>query len=205
MNKKPDWLSIARTLQSIGQTGLNFTKNKYDIERYQQLLNISSEIIENLTHLDRNNIIMDFKNQKGYATPKIDIRGAIIKNNKILLVQEIEDKLWSLPGGWADIGESPSEAIKREILEETGLNVSVENIIGIYDANTDGRDLSLYHAYKIVFLCESITGELKTSNETIAVEYFERDKIPELSESRTHSRHLNDIFKYLENEKTKFD
>ena len=123
MNKKLDWLSIARTLQSIGQTGLTFTENVYDIERYQQLLDISSEIIANSSHLNRNKIILDFKNQKGYATPKIDIRGAIVENNKILLVQEIPDKLWCLPGGWAEIGESPSEAIKREILEETGLIV----------------------------------------------------------------------------------
>ena len=205
MNKKLDWLNIARTLQSIGQTGLTFTEDWHDIERYQELLNISSEIIANISDLDRNKIVLDFKNQKGYATPKIDIRGAILKDNKILLVQEMEDKLWCLPGGWADIGESPSEAIKREILEETGLKVSVENIIGIYDANKDGRDLSLYHAYKIVFLCESISGELKTSNETIAVDYFEQNNIPELSTSRTHSRHLDDIYKYLNNKITMFD
>lgn len=205
MNKKLDWLSIARTLQSIGQSGLTFTENVYDIERYQQLLDISSEIIANLSHLNRNKIILDFKNQKGYATPKIDIRGAIVENNKILLVQEIEDKLWCLPGGWAEIGESPSEAIKREILEETGLIVSVENIIGIYDANKDGRYLSLYHAYKIIFFCERISGELKTSIETIGVDYFEQKKIPNLSVRRTHSRHLNDIFEYLDNRMTKFD
>ena len=100
MARKTDWLDIARTLQSIGQTGLNFTKDEYDIDRYQQLLDISSEIIANRSDLDKSNIISDFKGQKGYATPKIDIRGAIIKNNKILLVQESDDKLWSLPGGW---------------------------------------------------------------------------------------------------------
>ena len=203
--EKTDWLSIARTLQSIGQTGLTFSENPHDIERYKQLLDVSSGIIADFSGLERNDIIADFKNQKGYATPKIDIRGAIIKDNKILLVQESEDKLWCLPGGWADVGESPSEAVGREILEETGLIVSVDKIIGIYDANRDGRDLSLYHAYKIVFLCESIAGEIKTSNETLAVEYFDQNNLPGLSESRTHSRHLKDIFKFLENYVTRFD
>jgi ADP-ribose pyrophosphatase YjhB (NUDIX family) len=205
MNVKPDWLNIARTLQSIGQTGLAFTRDHHDIMRYQKLIEISSEIVASISNLDRNDIMVDFKGQKGYATPKVDIRGAIIKNNRILLVQENEDKLWCLPGGWADIGESPSEAVKREIFEETGLMVSVQNVVGIYDANKDGRDLSYYHAYKIVFLCEYLKGKIKTSDETIAIKYFERNELPALSESRTHSRHLNDVFEYLKNELTVFD
>jgi ADP-ribose pyrophosphatase YjhB (NUDIX family) len=205
MARKTDWLNIARTLQSMAQTGLNFTKDEYDIDRYQQLLDISSEIIANQSDLDKSNIISDFKGQKGYATPKIDIRGAIIKDNKILLVQESDDKLWNLPGGWADVGESPSEAVIREIFEETGLKVSIKSIVGVYDANKDGRDLSLYHAYKIIFLCEYISGELKTSKETISVEYFEQNKTPELSESRTHSRHLQDIYSYLKDGQPQFD
>lgn len=204
---KTDWLDIARSLQSIAQSGLTYTKNQYDVERYNQLLEIAATIVGNSSTLSVDQAKADFSNQQGYLTPKIDIRGAVLNNNKILLVKEAQDGRWCLPDGWADVGESPSEAIAREVFEESGLKVVVKSVIGVYDANKDGRELSLYHVYKIVFLCEKIDGKLTPSMEITAVDFFEKDALPELSSSRTNISHLNDVFEFVENTNTpvKFD
>ena len=135
----------------------------------------------------------------GYATPKVDIRAAIIENEKILLVQEKMDKNWAMPGGWADVGESPTTAIFRETKEESGLEIVPNKIIGVYDANRYGRPLELFHAYKIVFLCKKIGGDLKTIAETIAVDYFKFEDLPELSTARTNKKHLEDVLAHVNN------
>ncbi len=195
----PKWLEWAREIQQICQTGLAFSESEYDTQRYTRLTEIAAEITASHSDISKKELTENFLAHPGYATPKVDIRAAIIKDNKILLVQEKTDNKWAMPGGWADVGESPATAIIRETKEESGLNVVPNKIIGVYDGNRDGRHLELFHAYKIVFLCEKISGTLKTSVETIAVNYFNFEDLPKLSTARTNKKHINDILAHLNN------
>jgi len=193
----PRWLAWAREIQALSQSGLTFSANEFDNERYRRLMEIAAEIIAGHTALLKEALLEDFLSQRGYATPKVDVRGAIIRDGKILLVQEWSDQRWCLPGGWADVGEPPSEMIFREVREESGFDVAPRKVIGVYDANRTGRPLELYYAYKIVFLCEIIGGQARPSNETLAVDFFDFNQLPPLSSNRTNERHLAEISAHL--------
>ncbi len=117
------WLKWAKRIQALSQAGLTFSKDKYDIERYEELRVISTEIMQEYTGLEMTKIIDLFANEKGYQTPKIDARGVVFKKNKILMVREKIDNKWSLPGGFCEVEMSPSENIVKEIKEESGYDV----------------------------------------------------------------------------------
>ncbi len=195
----PQWLEWARELQALAQTGLAFSQEGYDTLRYRRLLEIASEIVESHTDLSKERVLENFLVQQGYATAKIDVRGAIIRNGKVLLVQERSDQKWCMPGGWADVGDIPSEMVAREVLEESGFEVAVKKVIGVFDANRSGRPLEFYHAYKIVFLCQIQGGEARPSDETAAVDFFSFEDLPQLSVNRTNERHLREVLAHLNN------
>ena len=203
----PQWLTWAREIQALSQTGLMYSKDDYDTQRYNRYAEIAAEISERSSNLQKDFLIKNFLRQPGYATPKVDVRGAVIKDNQILLVQERADERWCMPGGWADVGEGPSEMVIREGWEESGFKVPTKKIIGIYDANRNGRPIEFYHAYKIIFLCEITGGKARPSEETLAVDFFRFDDLPPLSSSRTNERHLNDVLHHLKNSNypTQFD
>jgi ADP-ribose pyrophosphatase YjhB (NUDIX family) len=106
-----------------------------------------------------------------------------------------------MPGGWADVGDVPSEMVAREVREESGFEVKPCKVIGVYDANRGGRPLELYHAYKIVFLCEIVGGEARASDETLDVDFFRFDDLPPLSAERTHERHLAEVLAHLQDDR----
>ncbi len=187
------WLTWARELQALGQTGLNFSLSDYDTERYQRLLHIAAEIIAHHSTLQESDALLSFQSQQGYATPKIDVRSAVIHDDKILLVRERSDGRWSLPGGWADVGNRPSQVAVRETKEESGYDVAVDRLVGVYDANRSGRPMELYHAFKLVFLSHLTGGSAKPSIETSEVNFFNWSSLPPLSSNRTNERHLVDI------------
>ena len=198
MGDFPKWLDLAREIQALGQTGLTYTKNEYDIQRYVRLLEISAEIIATYTDLEKEPVLQNFFSQPGYATPKIDVRGAVIRNGKILLVQERMDGKWAMPGGWADVGDLPSAMVEREVWEESGFKVKAQKVLAVYDANRISP-MELYHAYKIIFLCTILMGEPTPSNETLAVDFFELGDLPPLSTARTNERMLKEVFAHAEN------
>jgi ADP-ribose pyrophosphatase YjhB (NUDIX family) len=193
----PQWLVWAREIQAIGQTGLTYSTDVFDRERYQRLLHLASDIVAQQANLEQTLVVENFQIQPGYATPKVDVRGAIVQNDKILLVQERTDERWCLPGGWADVGDLPSEMVAREVWEESGFRVRPHKLVGVYDANRNGAPLEFYHAYKIVFLCDIIGGEARFGSETLAVDFFRFDALPPLSLRRTTTRHLHDIQAHL--------
>ena len=193
-NDFPQWLNWAREIQAISQTGLHFTENDYQKQRFQRLSEISAEILGSYTNLDSADLLEIFDDQIGYATPRVDVRGAAFQDGSLLLVRERIDGGWTMPGGWADIGDIPSAAVEREVLEEAGFVVEARKVIGVYDANRTGP-LEIFHAFKIVFLCEIISGEPRPSFETSEVAFFSRDEIPPvLSGERTRHRHIHDAF-----------
>ena len=196
-NDVPNWLRWAREIQAISQIGLHFSKNHHDQTNFSRLMQIAAEMTEVHSNLNQAAAQTMFQEQVGYATVKVDVRGAIVQKGKILLVQERQDGNWCMPGGWADVGETPSDMVAREVWEESGFEVIPERVVGVYDANRGGSPLAFFHAYKIVFMCRIVGGLARPSLETSAVEFFDFDHLPELSDPRTTQRHLDDIAAHL--------
>ena len=189
------WLEWAWEIQSLAQTGIHYSDNNFEIKRLTRLQEISAEIINEHASIGYDRIVEIFDDQSGYTTPRVDVRGAVFRDDKLLMVREILDGGWTMPGGWADVNDYPSEAVEREVVEETGFLVKARRIIGIYDANRI-QPLDLFHAYKIVFYCEIISGEAHSSDETSEVGFFGLDDIPQpFSGERTKRRHVEDAFK----------
>jgi len=201
-NKNTKWLKWAREIQQLSQTGLAFAVTDYERQRYTRLIEIAAEIVANHTELEKESVHKVLMEQPGYATPKVDIRAAVIKEGKILLVHERSDNKWAMPGGWADVGDIPSEVAIRETKEESGYDVKPVKVIGVFDANREGVKLEFFHAFKIVFLCELIGGEAATSDETQDVGFFSFDKLPPLSPNRTNENHIKQIIAHLKNSNT---
>lgn len=193
-NAIPMWLRWAREIRALAQTSEHYAENVYQQERYARLLEIAAEMIAAHTGLGVPETVAEFRRHAGYVTPKIDVRGAAFRDGKILLVREKMQDGWTMPGGWADVGDVPSEAAEREVWEEAGFEVRAKKVVGVYDANRAG-ELNLFHAFKIVFLCEIVGGEARTSHETTEVGFFGREDIPQpFSGERTKQRHIEDAF-----------
>jgi len=192
-------LEWAREIQALAQSGHHYAKDDYQRDRCVRLMEIAAEMISENTGIDFLPLIKAFSAQIGYATPKIDVRAAVFNDQKLLMVRERLDGGWTMPGGWVDVGDTPSKAAERETWEEAGFHVKALKVVGVYDANR--RDpLEVFHAFKIVFLCSIIDGEACPSKETSEVGFFARGQIPaNFSGERTTSRHIKDVFAALQN------
>jgi len=197
---EPKWLEWAKSLQAIAQNGLTYSTNEFDIERFEQVRKISAEIMASNSDGDLEFIEGLFKTADGYATPKVDVRGVVIQGGKILLVKEKIDGGWTLPGGWADPNETPSESVEREVFEESGFIVKTRKLLAAYDRTKQGHTPPFpFHVYKLFFLCDIKGGVKTTSNETDDVDFFDEDKIPALSESRVLKNQIEKIFEFYRN------
>ncbi len=192
------WLDWAREIFSLSQSGLTYSGNPYDIERYKRLQEITAEIIAAQSAIAKESALESFSMQAGYITPKVDVRGAVVQNGKILLIQERADNKWAMPGGWADLGNSPASVAEREVLEESGFRVKAEKVVAVLDANRI-EPFEFYHAYKIIFLCKLLGGEPRISYETLAVDFFDLNHLPPLSSYRTNEDMLQEVFAHVEN------
>jgi ADP-ribose pyrophosphatase YjhB (NUDIX family) len=198
MNRKqPNWMDWAREIFSLSQAGLTYSENPYDIERYKRLQEITAEMIASQSDMKKESALESFSMQAGYITPKIDVRGAVIRDGRILLVQERADGRWAMPGGWADIGNAPASVAEREVWEESGFRVQAERVVAVLDANRI-EPMEFYHAYKIIFLCKILEGEPRTSHETLAVNFFDPGELPPLSLFRTNEAMLREVFAHLQ-------
>lgn len=196
---EPKWLEWAKQLQSIAQVGLTYSKDKYDIERFETIRDISIEMLSKQTEIDKSVIKELFANEKGYATPKVDVRAVVFKDNKILMVKEEVDDVWALPGGWGDIGLSPSEVVVKEVQEESGFEVKVTKLIGVIDKKFHSHPSSAYHVYKLFIQCEIVGGKAETGMETSAVDFFAENDLPPLSVARNTESQIQLAFKHLHN------
>ena len=201
------WLHWAKRIQAIAQTGIAFSKDIYDIERYEELRNISVEIISKHTDLKISKIKEIFADAKGYQTPKVDIRGVVFRNGQILMVKENNDNKWALPGGFCDVGLSPSENIVKEIKEESGFIVKPIRLLALLDKNKHPHPIDLQHFYKIFILCEIVDGVATVGIETNSIEFFSQNNLPELSITRNTASQINMLFEFLHNpeKETVFD
>lgn len=192
------WLEWAQKLQAIAQSGLTYSNNPFDIERFRQMQQIVAEMMATYSSLEPAAILDLFQRETGYATPKVDVRGAVFQEGKILLVKERFDGLWTLPGGYGDVGESPSRAVEREVYEESGYQTRVVKLLALYDRNhpRHGHPAFEHHIYKLFFLCELIGGSPVDNVETEAATFFAEDEIPELSQSRVVPSQITRLFEH---------
>ena len=192
----PKWIEWAREIFSLSQAGLTYSQNEFDLERYNRLQEITAEMIESGSELSKESVLESFSMQAGYATPKIDVRGAVVHEGKILLIQERMDECWAMPGGWADLGNAPAAVAEREVWEESGYRVKAEKVVAVIDANRI-EPMEFYDAFKIIFLCKIIGGEPRISYETLAVDFFDLNDLPPLSLFRTNEDMLREVFAHV--------
>jgi len=191
-----------KALQAISQTGLHYAKDQYDKERYRQIEQISAEILAAGSTLSVEEILKMNAVEYGYATPRVDVRGVAFRDSKVLLVKEIMDNgRWTLPGGWADVNETPAQAVVREVLEESGFETRAVKVLAVYDRDNQGHvPPAPYQIYKLFFLCEITGGAARPNNEASEVAFFGENEIPlELSLGRTTGQQLRRFFEHLKN------
>ncbi|WP_240414762.1 NUDIX hydrolase [Paenibacillus periandrae] len=193
------WLDWAKRIQFLSQAGLTFSKDPFDIERFNELRTISAEIVQTYTELEMDKINDLFTNETGFQTPKADVRGVVFKDDQILMVRESNNNRWSLPGGFCDIGLSPSENVIKEIKEESGYEVKVTKLLAIFDSTKHPHPPQPYHYYKIFIRCEIIGGAPITGIETTDIQFFSENQLPNLSTDRNTESQIKLIFEFLRN------
>lgn len=183
MNNGETWLSWAIELQALAQSGLFYSKDIYDIERFSRIREIAAEMIASPAGLPLERVKDLFCNETGYQTPKLDTRAAVFQQDKILLVQE-NNGLWSLPGGWVDVDLSVGENTIKEVKEEAGLDVMPRMVIAVQDRKKHNPEIYAYNICKVFVLCDLLGGSFQANSETIASGWFTMDSLPPLSENK---------------------
>ncbi len=196
---EPKWLAWVQKLQAIAQNGLTYARDPFDIERYESVREIAAEIAAVHSNMEVQYIRNLFAGEVGYLTPKTDVRGAVFRDETILLVKERGDGFWTLPGGWVDIGESPSEAVVREVYEESGYFTRPVKLLALYDKNKHAHPPSAYHIYKLFFKCEIVQGNPSHSIETEGAAFFHKDRLPALSLPRVTPAQIARLFEHNRN------
>ena len=194
MQTPANWISIAQRIQAISQTGLAYAQSAYDVERYTELSEIAAALLAGPEPAGVALAKGLFAAEAGYATPKVDVRGAVFQNDRVLLVREAEDGGWTFPGGWAEVGQSAAESVEREVREESGYLVKAVKLLACWDRNKHAHPAIPFHAYKLLFLCEIAGGVPMVSSETTAVGFFAENEIPPLSTSRTLAEQIHYAF-----------
>jgi ADP-ribose pyrophosphatase YjhB (NUDIX family) len=191
-------LEWARRVQAIAQSGLAFTKDPYDRERYTQLQALVAGILASELSIPLATAQSFWEHEEGYATPKVDVRGVVFRDERVLLVRERSDGRWTLPGGWVDVNDAPSSAVVREIHEESGYHARACKLAALYDKNQPrhGHPPGIHHIYKLFFLCELLGGEPQSSIETDGVDFFALDALPELSTGRVTRAQIERMYEH---------
>ncbi len=197
MSGEPEWLGWVRDIQAIAQTGLTFTRDPYDRERYEALRLLAARMAAARTGADSADLLGLFAGETGYATPKVDVRGACFDaEGRLLMVREVLDAgRWTLPGGWGDVNLTPAENVAKEVLEESGFVVRVAKLAAVWDRTRQGHGAVPFSCYKLFFVCEIVGGAAATSLETSEVAFFAEDELPDdLSTERVHRRQVHRMF-----------
>lgn len=190
------WLAWIKQVYAIARWGLTYSKDPFDLERYEVLQQLSVDMMADFTAIDSSRMPELFAHEVGYATPKVDVRGVIFQDGKILMVQERWDGRWSLPGGWADIGLSPAEVVVKEVREEAGFEVEAVKMLAVLDKKFYPHPASAYHVYKLFMLCRITGGEAQGGMESTGVAFYPLDALPELSIHRNTPEQIALLFKH---------
>ncbi len=194
MNPK-EQLNLLKRLKAISEVGLVYAKDPYDQERYEELKQISLKLMAYMADAPIKVIQDFFMPEQDYPTPKVDVRGFVLnEKDEILMARESVDGKWTIPGGWADIGSTPSEIAVKEIEEETGLQSEVVRFLGVYDKQVHPHPPEPYYIYKLIFLCKIKGGVLKAGFDMLDAGFFPLHNLPELSEERILESQLKHLF-----------
>lgn len=181
-------IDIAKKVRTISEIGLLYSTNDFDKERYSELKILSEQMMDATHHFSPYSASSLYNPTIDYPTPKVDIRALVLnKQNEILMVQERADSCWSLPGGWADIGATPSEVAIKEVLEETGLEVECFSLAAVFDKRVHPHPPEPYYVYKLVFYCrikDSSPLTVKPAFDVLDAGWFNINALPALSENR---------------------
>jgi ADP-ribose pyrophosphatase YjhB (NUDIX family) len=202
MATEPDWLIWTRELQALAQTGLAFSVNPYDRERYASLRALASTMMAARTSEPVERIEALFANETGYATPKIDVRAAVFdERDRVLMVRETMDAgRWTLPGGFADVNMTVTESVVKEVREESGFDVQVRKLAAVWDRTRQGHPATAFSCCKLFYICEVAGGTAATSLETSEVEWFAEADVPdELSLGRVLPSQIARMFEHHRN------
>jgi len=192
-----------KRIQALAEIGLEFSQNIFDRERYEELHEISLQIMEQITNVPVEKIIPVIQDKNGYKTPKVDVRAVVFnEKNEILLIQEKADNCWAMPGGWADIGYSPSEVAVKECSEEAGLKVETKKLLAVLDKQKQKMPPAFEYVYKIFLLCTKLNDNISVGSETSDVGWFNEQNLPELSTPRNTVDQIKLMFQYHRGEKT---
>ena len=190
-------LAWVQRLQTITQAGLTYARDPYDRQRYEQLQELAAEIAASMTPATSDPWLEIIRAEKGYATPKVDVRAVVERGGKLLFMRETQDGLWSLPGGWADIGESPSQIAEREVLEETGFQVKAVKLLALFDKARHEHPHEFWYCYKLFVRCELHGGAPARSIETLDIAFFGPDELPPLSTPRVTESQVRRMFEHI--------
>jgi len=191
---EPAWLGLTRELQAIAQTGSHFAQNKFDVQRYERLRALATEMMAMGAGVAAEQIADLFRQDVGYATPRIGVRGAAFRDGRILMVREISDGRWAVPGGWADVNQTARQCIEREIWEESGFTARAVKLAAVWDRRRNGFPPSPFTIYQIFFVCELTGGAARPSIETSEIGFFAEDALPELSPGRNQPHQIRRMF-----------
>lgn len=195
----PQWLLIGRELRAIAQTGLAFSQDRFDRQRFERIRELAATMLAQGCGAGYPSILGILQKDRGYATPKVDVRGAAFVDGRVLMVREISDGKWTLPGGWADINQSAAECVVREIAEESGFKARALKLAAVRDYQKSGHPpRNLDCIYKMFFICEITGGAARASDETSAAAFFPRDALPPLSLGRITAAQIERMFEHAE-------
>ncbi len=190
------WLHWVMALRSLAQAGLTYAEGPFDLERYAEIQSIAAEMAAALSGAEIGMVRELFAGAEGYETPKVDVRGVVFRGDELLLVRELSDGgRWTLPGGWADVNDRPSEAVEREVYEESGYRVRATKLLAVHDRRLHGpRPPIPWGVYKLFFACELLGGAPASSIETGGAAFFAEHAIPELSAARVTPEEIARLF-----------
>ena len=197
MKEQSELLLLAKRIQAIAESGIHYTESDYDMDRYSNLEEIATRMISLITHLSQETVKMATPENNGYRTPKVDLRCVIFNDNhEILMVKERVDSRWSLPGGWCDVGFTPTEIAEKEAFEEAGIRVKARRVLAIFDKKCHDHPEDLFYTYKIFMECEPDNFEISTGMETLDAGFFSQQDLPPLSTPRNTRYQIDQMFDF---------
>ena len=195
----PDWLTWVLRVHAIAQTGRHYARDPFDVERYAELQSIAAAMLARYSGSEFETVVDLFKQEVGHATPKIDVRGAVFRDDALLFTRERSSSNWTLPGGFAEVGKSPAEAVVREVREESGYEVRALRLVAVWDWAKHRARPAPFSCYKLFFECEFVGGSPASGAETIDVGFYRQDELPELDQLRVTADQIRRIWNLRRN------
>lgn len=197
-----DFAKAIQRMLAITDTGLTYSKDPYDRERYEDLRQILWSVLQDQTELDQEELTAILKPTGSYATPLMDVRAWIVQDQKICLVRGQGEDTWALPGGFGEVGYSPKENIRKEVQEETGFMAEVGSLLAVFDTNRFQLQNKQYA--KFVFACQLLDGHFQENQEVAELGFFDIENLPPLSEKRITKKQMEILWQVYQGEREQY-